>query len=78
MYVTNTSLLYCLLRNVRKLSLAPPGRARDVGATNLYDQIVTMCKSHDSVNGLLSIRKGLVTLLVVYVDAACSVDYHSL
>jgi hypothetical protein len=55
---------------VRKLSLAPPGQARDAATGKLYDQVATACKSHDFVNGLLGIGKEFVTLLGVYADAA--------
>ncbi|KAH8743461.1 heterokaryon incompatibility protein-domain-containing protein [Hyaloscypha finlandica] len=68
----NTSIVYGLSSNVRKLSRAPSGPVRDAGAKNVYDQIATACKSHDFVNGLLSIRAETVTLLGIYADAACS------
>jgi hypothetical protein len=64
------SLIYSLSTKVRKLSLAPPGQARDAATGKLYDQVATACKSHDFVNGLLGIGKEFVTLLGVYADAA--------
>ncbi|CZR66050.1 uncharacterized protein PAC_15951 [Phialocephala subalpina] len=66
----NTSLLYGLSINVRKLSLASPGQVRDVGAEKLYDQIARTCNSKDFVNGILSVKNEFVTLLGIYADAA--------
>ncbi|KAE9377360.1 HET-domain-containing protein [Stipitochalara longipes BDJ] len=68
----NTSLVYGLCRNVRRLTLAPSGRARDAGAKYIYDQIAMACKSPSFVDGLLTIRAEVVTLLGVYADAACT------
>ncbi|KAI9862443.1 MAG: hypothetical protein M1813_004293 [Trichoglossum hirsutum] len=64
------SLIHSLSTKVRKLSLVPPGRVRDAATEKLYDQIATVCESHDFINGLLGIGKEFVTLLGVYVDAA--------
>lgn len=66
----DTDLIYVLSEKVQKLSSAPPGQARDATTAKLYDQIVTVCRPHDFVNGLLGIGKEFVTLLGVYADAA--------
>ncbi|OXV05664.1 hypothetical protein Egran_06568 [Elaphomyces granulatus] len=66
----NTNLIYNLSAEVQKLSSAPPGQARDAATAKLYDQIVTVCRPHDFVNGVLGIGKEFVTLLGVYADAA--------
>ena len=66
----DTDLIYVFSEKVQKLSSAPPGQARDAATAKLYDQIVTVCRPHDFVNGLLGIGKEFVTLLGVYVDTA--------
>lgn len=66
----DSSLIYSLAQEARKLSSAPPGQTRDVASEMLYDQIVTTCKSGNFANGLLSVDKGFVKLLGVYAGAA--------
>jgi hypothetical protein len=66
----HTDLIYVLSKEVQKSSSAPPGQARDAATAKLYDQIVTVCRPHGLVNGLLGIGKEFVTLLGVYADAA--------